>query len=83
MPIQKVLCKLKSQMVLETFSGEKTPRPVAGQYPIHLNSLRARKKHFLDRGAGILAQDGLEQQERRRLPELEQLWASWKWESVY
>lgn len=65
--------KLKFQVVLEALTGEKTPGQIAKQYGIHPNSVGLWKKEFLERGAGVFAQDGTVQQYERRLADLEQL----------
>jgi len=65
--------KVKSQVVLEALTGEKTPGQIAKQYGIHPNSVGLWKKEFLERGAELFSEDGTVHEYERRIRQLEQL----------
>ena len=64
---------LKSQVVLEVLTGEKSVGQVAKIYGIHLNSVVGWKQNFLEKGHEIFARDGTIAEYEQHMAKLEQL----------
>jgi hypothetical protein len=59
--------------VVELIQGEKAAGEIAKAYGVHLNSARAWRGHFLEKGPEVFAEDNIIQENEKRIAESEQL----------